>query len=389
MSNRWWMLAVVFVTRTSMGFQFQSIASVGPLLVRDFGWSYSSIGWLIGLYMLPGVVFALPGGLLGQRLGDRRVVVAGLALMVVGGVVTAHSDSFAVAALARLASGIGAVLMNILLAKMVADWFTGKELSTAMAVMLTAWPVGLGVAAATLGAIAARFSWRVAVDVTAVAAVIGLLLMELFYRDAPRGGPVSSLSDSPSNLSQRELLLSGIGGLTWGVFNVSLIAVISFGPAFLVTRGMDIGNAGLVVSLSVWVTFLSVPLGGYLNDRLKKPNLLIVAGSLVAAVVMLLLPRVPEPALGFGLIGLVVGAPSGAIMALLPQALRRENLATGFGVYYTVFYFCMAVGQPAAGFVRDASGNPAGPIVFAAAVMAATAVGLAVFRRIEREDACA
>lgn len=387
MSNRWWMLAVVFVTRTSMGFQFQSIASVGPLLVQEFGWSYSSIGWLIGLYMLPGVVFALPGGLLGQRLGDRRVVVAGLALMVVGGVVTAHSDSFAVAALARLASGIGAVLMNILLAKMVADWFAGKELSTAMAVILTAWPVGLGVAAATLGSIAARFSWRVAVDVTAVAAVIGLLLMELFYRDAPRAGPGES--ESRSRLSRRELLLSGVGGFTLGVFNVSLIAVISFGPAFLVTRGMEIGNAGLVVSLSVWVTFLSVPLGGYLNDRLKKPTLLIVAGSLIAAVVMLLLPRVPEPALGFGLIGLVVGAPSGAIMALLPQAVRQENLATGFGVYYTVFYFCMAVGQPAAGFVRDASGNPAGPIVFAAAVMAATAVGLAVFRRIEREDACA
>src|SRR3989442_1641461 len=161
MSNRWWILTIVFVARTSMGFQFQSIASVSPLLVEEFGWSYSSIGWLIGLYMLPGVVFALPGGLLGQRFGDRRVVVAGMALMVVGGVVTAHSDSFAVAALARLVSGIGAVLMNILLAKMVADWFTGKELSTAMAVMLTAWPVGLGVAAAALGTIAARSSWRV------------------------------------------------------------------------------------------------------------------------------------------------------------------------------------------------------------------------------------
>jgi len=40
--------------------------------------------------MLPGAFFALPGGMLGQRLGERRTVVASLALMVVGGFVTAR-----------------------------------------------------------------------------------------------------------------------------------------------------------------------------------------------------------------------------------------------------------------------------------------------------------
>src|SRR5205823_6485944 len=74
----------------------------------------------------------------------------------------------------RLLSGIGAVLMNILLAKMVADWFAEREMSTAMAVMLTSWPVGLGVAAATLGGLATRSSWRMAIVATALAAALGL-----------------------------------------------------------------------------------------------------------------------------------------------------------------------------------------------------------------------
>jgi hypothetical protein len=43
----------------------------------------------------------------------------------------------------------------------------------------------------------------------------------------------------------------------------------------------------------------------------------------------------------------------------------------------------MALTQPAAGLVRDVVGDPAAPIVFAAAVMAATVIGLAIFRRIE------
>src|SRR6266508_3534314 len=118
MANRWAALALVFLTRTSMGFQFQSVASVAPLMIADLGLSYTQFGWVFGLYMLPGAFFALPGGVL-----------------------TAGAGGFGTAVAGRVVSGIGAVVMNILLAKMVADWFAGKELSTAMAVMLTSWPV--------------------------------------------------------------------------------------------------------------------------------------------------------------------------------------------------------------------------------------------------------
>jgi hypothetical protein len=42
----------------------------------------------------------------------------------------------------------------------------------------------------------------------------------------------------------------------------------------------------------------------------------------------------------------------------------------------------LAFTQPAAGLVRDVVGDPAAPIVFAAAVMASTVAGLAIFRRL-------
>src|SRR4030095_3619049 len=98
MANRWVALAIVFITRTSMGFQFQAVASVAPLMIADLGLSYAQLGTLVGIYMLPGAFFALPGGVIGQRLGERRVVVAGLALMVAGGVLTASAGGLAGAA---------------------------------------------------------------------------------------------------------------------------------------------------------------------------------------------------------------------------------------------------------------------------------------------------
>src|SRR2546430_16865294 len=55
-----------------MGYQFQSVASVGPLLVPELGLAWAQLGTLIGVYMLPGASFALPGGMLGQgRAGPR------------------------------------------------------------------------------------------------------------------------------------------------------------------------------------------------------------------------------------------------------------------------------------------------------------------------------
>jgi len=374
MTNRWMVLALVFLTRTSMGFQFQSVASVAPLMLADLGLSYAQLGTLIGLYMLPGAVFALPGGVIGQRFGNRRVVVAGLALMIAGAALTAGAGGFATAVAGRLLSGIGAVVMNILLAKIVSDWFAGRELSTAMAIMLTAWPVGLGLAAATLGGLAAGTSWRAAVLTTAAAAGLGLILM-LFCPDAPGagGGPARAALD------RRELGLALGAGFAWGCFNASLVAIVAFGPGLLIERGATLGEAGRIVSLAIWVTILSIPLG--------RPTLLIVTGSLVAASTMLLIPVLAHAVLAFCLVGLAIGAPPGGLMALLPRALPPERLATGFGVFYTVFYVMMALTQPAAGLVRDVAGDPAGPIVFAALVMATTVVGLAIVRRLERRTA--
>jgi len=45
-----------------MAVQFQSVAAVAPILSTDFGVSLAYIGILVGLYSVPGIVLALPGG---------------------------------------------------------------------------------------------------------------------------------------------------------------------------------------------------------------------------------------------------------------------------------------------------------------------------------------
>ncbi len=87
LTNRWVVLALLFFARASMAMQFQSIPPISTLLVEELGFNFTQIGLLIGLWMLPGVFIALPGGLLGQRFGDKIVVIAGLGLQVTGALI--------------------------------------------------------------------------------------------------------------------------------------------------------------------------------------------------------------------------------------------------------------------------------------------------------------
>jgi MFS family permease len=381
-SRRWAMLLVIFFTRTSLGFQFQSIAALTPFLVTAFDLSWAQVGLLMGLFMLPGVVFALPGGLLGQRFGSRHVVFAGLGLMIVGGMLVSYAGGFHTAALGRTLSGIGGVLVNIMLARMVADWFRGRELQTALGLMLAAWPFGMALALMMLGPLALLASWRVAEYATVAAAALALAVMALVYQDPPDagGGEAARLQ---LNVPRRVWILAISAGVGWALLNASIIVVASFAPSFLMSRGASVSEAGLITGAALWISIVSVPLGGFVADRVNRPKLLIVTGCLVAAASMVAIASAPMPALWMVVTGILLGLPPSIMMALLPRAVPAQHLATAFGVFYSLFYLGMAVSQTLAGWLRDLTGDPAVPLLFAAALMVLTVPAVGLFWRLE------
>jgi MFS family permease len=385
-SLRWAMLGVIFLTRTSLGFQFQSIAALTPFLVPAFDLSYAQVGLLMGLFMLPGVVIALPGGLLGQRFGSLRVVVAGLGLMILSGMIVSYSGGLHTAAFGRAIGGVGGVLVNVLLARMVADWFREHELQTAMGLMLSAWPFGMALALVILGPLAGATSWRVAEYLTVAAAGLALALMVLAYRE-PSAARAAEAGAEPARfhlgVPGRVWALAVCAGIGWAVFNASVIVVASFAPSFLMTHGASVGEAGGITGLALWISIVSVPLGGLVADRIKRPRLLIVAGCVATTVTITCAARAPWPALWLVVSGIVLGLVPGGLMALLPRAVRPEHLATALGVFYAFFYLGMALSQTVAGFLRDITGDASMPLLFAASLMLVTVGAVAAFWQIE------
>jgi MFS family permease len=381
--NRWLILLVLFVARTTMAFQFQSIASVSPLLVAELHINLAALGILVGAWMLPGVFVAIPGGLLGQRFGDKRVVLAALAVMVAGSVLVATADGYGAALLGRVVSGSGAVLVNVLLTKMVADWFSGPQVATAMGIFVVSWPLGIGLSLLLLGPVSVHSSWRYAIQITAAACAAALVLVGALYRTRSSATATIGAPRLAWRISRRELSLIGVAGLVWALFNVAYIIVVSFAPLLLLARGLAPGSAAVVSSFATWPLVAAIPLGGLLADRTGRGKAIMLASFVALALVMPLLAIAPAPILVLAVIGVLGGLPAGVIMTLPARALLPPSRHLGMGIFYALYYFAMALLPAAAGSLRGLMPSDATPLVFGSSLLFMATACVLWFDRLE------
>jgi MFS family permease len=377
--NRWGILAVLFAVRATMAFQFQSIAAVAPLLTSEYGVGLADVGVLIGLYFAPGVALALPGGAIGQKFGDKATVLGGLVLMLVGSVAMASAVSWNVQIAGRLVGGAGGVIVSVQMTKMVTDWFAGKEIATAMAIFVNSWPAGIAVALLILPVIGTGYGIAAVHLAVAMTAGLGMLLIAVLYNAPASSGAVAAPA---SGLHRNAVLAVIAAGLIWGLFNVGFATIFSFGPSMLVERGWSVPAAGSTISIVLWVAAISVPLGGFIADRSGRPELMLVAGCIGFAALMIALPRSDAVIPIVAALGLIAGQPAGPIMSLPARVLQPQTRAIGMGLFFTMFYGCMMLGPVIGGVCAKWAGSAAAAFDFGAAMIVLCPALLWGFKRI-------
>lgn len=378
-TQRWRILALLFAVRGAMAFQFQAVGALSPLFIQQHGFDLGDIGLLIGIYLAPGIVIALPGGALAARFGDLRMVLAGLVLMVVGGMLAIVGDSLAAQIAARVLAGTGGVMLNVLMTKMVSDLFAGREIATAMAIFVNSWPFGIALALLVLPVVAEAGGLAAALAVPVAGAAGAFVLLATLYRAPPAPGGVPPVAAWPRGAAAGALLLAGS---LWALINGAISMVFSFGPALLAERGLSLSGASATTSLVLWLIVVSVPLGGILADRTGRRDLVILLGiaSFVAGLVAA--RGGATPLLCFLLIGIGGGLPAGPIISLTAVALRPETRAAGMGLFYTLYYVSALAAPFIAGRLSEWSGSAAASFDFGAAMLVACVPLLWLFRRI-------
>ena len=175
-------------------------------------------------------------------------------------------------------------------------------------------------------------------------------------------------------------------GLIWGLFNVGFAMIVSFGPTMLVERGWSIAEAGSTISIVLWISVVSVPLGGFLADRTGRPATIVVASAVVTAILMVLLPRSGAVVPIVIAMGLISGLPAGPIMSLPARVLQPQTRAIGMGVFFTMFFACMMLGPVIGGACAKWAGSAAAAFDFGAAMILLCPVLLWGFYRIAHAE---
>jgi MFS transporter, DHA2 family, methylenomycin A resistance protein len=84
-----------------------AINSIGA----DFGGSVADLQWIVNAYTITFAAFILTAGALGDRLGARRVFIAGFAIFILASLACALAPALPVLIVARLCQGIGAAIL--------------------------------------------------------------------------------------------------------------------------------------------------------------------------------------------------------------------------------------------------------------------------------------
>ncbi|MGD9571108.1 MAG: MFS transporter [Thermoleophilia bacterium] len=183
-----WALAALSLSMllSSLG---TSIANVAlPALQDGFGASFGQVQWVVLAYLLAATTLVVSAGRLGDLLGRRRLLLAGLAAFTVASALCAAAPGLPVLIAARAAQGVGAALMMALTLAVVAGTVPAARTGSAMGLLGTTSAIGTALGPALGGALIAAAGWRA---VFLVNVPLGLLALLLALRCLPTDGPAT------------------------------------------------------------------------------------------------------------------------------------------------------------------------------------------------------
>jgi MFS family permease len=256
-------------------------------LMQSFGATGTLVGLLSATYFYSYSGFMLPGGLLIDALGARRVVAAGSAVMGLGTLAMAAAETSAVLFTGRFVIGAGATVTFIGAMKVGAAWFPPERFGTISALTATVGVLGSLIANAPLAALVAWVGWRGAFWILGAATLVGATLCLAVVRDSPEG--VTGVAEPAPGM--REVLAGTLSVLknphTWPPFLSFFFLYSALGnlmlwviPFLRDVYGLSMTQAAVYATATPLALLISGPLTGWVSDTaLRRRKLPYVALS--------------------------------------------------------------------------------------------------------------
>lgn len=354
-----------------------SKSPVLPLFVRSMGGSTDIVGLISAISPLAGILFSFPVGLLADRLGKKRLLVAASFIFVAAPVLYVFVNNPFWLIPIRFFHGIGtAILGPVSSAIILAEYRESK--GEKLGIYSSATLVGRSLAPLLGGSLISLFislqdgwNYRIVYAAAFVLSLPVLVISLLMPGDARMEGANASgtgvkklsLRDFGSSLAtfvtNRRLLGTALVEMStyfaYGGFETYL-------PLFLQGKGIPSYGIGIVFSVQILAIALSKPLFGKLSDRMdRRTQVLIGIVILGAAFAAIPLASGIIEATEIGILfGLGLSFSTVATSTYVSDVAAEENLGASLGALSSIMDIGHSTGPLVIGLVIQAATMTAG-----------------------------
>jgi EmrB/QacA subfamily drug resistance transporter len=344
-----WVLASLSLSMllSSLG---TSIANVGlPSLAQAFGATFQQVQWVVLAYLLAITTMIVSVGRLGDHIGRRRLLLAGIGLFTAASVLCGLAPTLGLLIAVRAAQGLGAAVMMALTMAFVGEAVPKARSGSAMGLLGTMSAVGTALGPTLGGVLIAGFGWPAIFFINLPLGLLGYGLVRRYLPadrlasmpHPPRFDAVGTLLLALTLAAYALSMTAGRGSFGW--LNIGLLlGALAGAGLFLFAQGrvasplipLDLFrdpslSAGFAMSALVTSVVMATLVVGpfYLSGGLAldatRVGLVMSVGPLVAALTGVPAGRTVDRlgAHRVGLAGLLAMAVGTAALAALPTVL--------------------------------------------------------------------
>lgn len=381
-----WLAYVGFyLTRASF-----SVAKIGILEDPDISMTTEQMGIIDGVYLAAYAAGQFIWGILGDKVGTRKIVLLGLAGSIMTGVAMGVSSVVLAFGVFALIQGLSQSTGWAPLAKNISNWFSMRERGVIMGWWATNYTIG-GLLGAPLAGFAALYfgGWRFAFFVPALVLLIIVILFFLLQKNRPQdlGLPPIEVyheeegygsndgeksSDEPEEGSWKSITgvlknpMVLLLGAVYFFLKPTRYAILFWGPLYI----NETLGTGMTESAIVSVSFFlagpfSVLAAGYVSDRLFQSRRMpySVISMLLLAVLLFFfndLASVRSSMVTAGLlflVGFLIFGPDSLVSATAAVDFgTRKGASTASGMINGLGSIGAVVGGTIPGFFKDSWG---------------------------------
>lgn len=292
-------LLILVLTAVSAPLCLNKVSPIAPYLMTDFNLGEAKLGLLISVFSITGIFLALPSGLLIQRFGPFRCIMAALAALFTGSLLGVYAPTFTLLLVSRIIEGIGLALIAVSGPAIVNKIAPADKKGLFMGIF-SAY-VGIGqVLTYNLAPFIAKHSgwknvWWFCMAYILLAAILWLLLIRRIRGTEPEKNTAKEESTLLKGLSEN-FRNKSLWGITASLFlyTITYAVIQMFLPTYLnEIRGMALEKASSLVSICCLAGTAASLFAGIISDKLQSRRLFGGLALIASALLYYLITVVP------------------------------------------------------------------------------------------------